>query len=328
MWETHTEKTAIQNVPDVKLNCAPIAGIATDSTMPPDALKSAVGARGCQRLSERSTTIWGPLEAISAPSVKLRGQKAGNSSSTTATPPGKCATYSATTATPHSGSSTTIPIPSPRQPSTSESTLPERSQQIVAWRNEGVSYKEIGRRLGLTRQRVTQLWEQAQTAKPTTCWCGTLIPLNIEQGRPKTYCKPEHAPSYVERVPRPPKKLKPPKSPKECWCGVTLTGHGLRKYCSPEHAPYRAHSGFKGTLTRGQYDQMRSAQNDTCAICKQPEAVLRPSGSVKNLAVDHCHDTGKIRELLCSNCNMMLGLLGDDPERMERAAEYLREHAA
>ncbi len=67
------------------------------------------------------------------------------------------------------------------------------------------------------------------------------------------------------------------------------------------------------------YDDMLAAQSGVCAICGST------CSSGRNLAVDHCHETGRIRGLLCGNCNKALGLLGDDPDRLVRAVEYLKE---
>lgn len=57
-----------------------------------------------------------------------------------------------------------------------------------------------------------------------------------------------------------------------------------------------------------QYEQMLLMQNNLCAICKQPEtSVDGRTDRVKNLAVDHCHQTNKVRGLLCNSCNSLLG---------------------
>lgn len=69
-----------------------------------------------------------------------------------------------------------------------------------------------------------------------------------------------------------------------------------------------------------QYDNKLQKQEGVCAICKG----LCKSG--KRLAVDHNHTTGKIRDLLCGNCNGGLGKFQDNPELLLKAAEYLKEH--
>lgn len=64
---------------------------------------------------------------------------------------------------------------------------------------------------------------------------------------------------------------------------------------------------------------MLNEQNGVCAICRQPE----PTG--RNLAVDHCHDTGKVRGLLCFGCNTALGRLNTE-DLLMKAVEYLRQN--
>ena len=75
------------------------------------------------------------------------------------------------------------------------------------------------------------------------------------------------------------------------------------------------------SLTIDGYEALEEAQKHVCAICKRP-----PSGRYSNLAVDHCHDTGKVRGLLCDSCNRALGLFKDDPAILFSAGEYLRKH--
>lgn len=57
-----------------------------------------------------------------------------------------------------------------------------------------------------------------------------------------------------------------------------------------------------------------------CEICGKSE-----ENNGKGLAIDHCHNTGKIRGMLCSNCNTALGLFDDNIDVMKRAIEYVKE---
>jgi len=49
-------------------------------------------------------------------------------------------------------------------------------------------------------------------------------------------------------------------------------------------------------------------------------------GKATTLAVDHNHDTGKVRELLCNTCNNGLGCFKDDPKLLQSAIKYLNKH--
>jgi hypothetical protein len=70
------------------------------------------------------------------------------------------------------------------------------------------------------------------------------------------------------------------------------------------------------------YDEMLTRQKGACAICN---STLNSSRYTK-LAVDHDHRTGKVRGLLCTNCNTALGLMKDSVERFESAIQYLKRH--
>lgn len=76
-------------------------------------------------------------------------------------------------------------------------------------------------------------------------------------------------------------------------------------------------------ITVADYDRMWAEQQGLCAICQRPERLVR-YGKPLELSVDHCHDTGKVRGLLCHDCNTAIGKLGDDPDRINAAAEYVR----
>ena len=73
------------------------------------------------------------------------------------------------------------------------------------------------------------------------------------------------------------------------------------------------------------YESLCKKQNNLCAICERPEESFQ-NGHVKSLAVDHNHTTGKIRGLLCNNCNRAIGLLGDSIPILEKAISYLKQH--
>jgi hypothetical protein len=75
------------------------------------------------------------------------------------------------------------------------------------------------------------------------------------------------------------------------------------------------------------YNKMLSDQNGACSICKNPEtSVVKNTGKIKTLAVDHCHTTGKVRGLLCWNCNTSIGKMKDSVEILQNAIEYLKKH--
>lgn len=79
-------------------------------------------------------------------------------------------------------------------------------------------------------------------------------------------------------------------------------------------------------ITLVQYNIMLKDQNFVCKICKKPETrKKRKSNEVKELAVDHNHVTGKVRGLLCDNCNQAIGLMRDKPHVAFNASLYLRD---
>lgn len=72
---------------------------------------------------------------------------------------------------------------------------------------------------------------------------------------------------------------------------------------------------------------MYDAQGGVCAICHKPETATR-RGKLKALAVDHCHDTGLVRGLLCVECNTGIGKLREDTAILRSAIRYLETNAA
>jgi hypothetical protein len=73
-------------------------------------------------------------------------------------------------------------------------------------------------------------------------------------------------------------------------------------------------------ITPAQYDEMLASQNEQCAIC----AAKKPGGRTKLFFIDHCHNTGTVRGLLCMRCNTGLGLFLDNPKFLSNAISYLK----
>jgi hypothetical protein len=75
-------------------------------------------------------------------------------------------------------------------------------------------------------------------------------------------------------------------------------------------------------VTREQYESMFTKQGGACALCGEHQETLK-----KELNVDHNHETGEVRALLCARCNMGLGCFGDNSSRLREAAEYLESYS-
>jgi hypothetical protein len=96
-----------------------------------------------------------------------------------------------------------------------------------------------------------------------------------------------------------------------------------------QRAYRKAHVGFvrkcnlgaKG-ITPEDYDRMFVAQEGMCAVCKTTETGSNQHGK-QSFCVDHNHETGKVRGLLCHNCNRAEGLLKGNAQAL---ADYLKRY--
>lgn len=114
---------------------------------------------------------------------------------------------------------------------------------------------------------------------------------------------------------------------------------GLQSYCKQcsmayekDRYPGLVKPGFRARhlrktygITEGEYAAMLVEQGCRCLICGQHADEAAPDGrpSDKAFRVDHDHETGRVRGLLCNTCNRVLGLFKDDPDRLMAAAAYL-----
>ncbi len=72
---------------------------------------------------------------------------------------------------------------------------------------------------------------------------------------------------------------------------------------------------WKYGITLAQFEQMQQEQSSQCKICRRDD---------RELYVDHCHASGIVRGLLCTQCNTAAGLIADSPETAQNMADYLR----
>jgi hypothetical protein len=95
--------------------------------------------------------------------------------------------------------------------------------------------------------------------------------------------------------------------------------YGKRRY---ESDPLSVRDGYLRRtfgISLAEYDRMYAEQGGKCFIC----GGVCPTG--KTLAVDHCHATGRVRALLCSQCNNGLGRFQDRPDLLLAAAAYIQQ---
>lgn len=125
-----------------------------------------------------------------------------------------------------------------------------------------------------------------------------------EQERLKYHTDPDHKDSKCDKV-----RQKWQENP-ELWSKRKLA---VRK------SHLKRHYG----MTIADWNVMLEGQNSCCQICK----THIDSCPHKQLMVDHCHATGKVRALLCDFCNTALGKFKDSPQLLREAADYLERHS-
>ncbi len=97
-----------------------------------------------------------------------------------------------------------------------------------------------------------------------------------------------------------------------------------KKFRESDHGKKYYHANYlkrNYDLSVDQYTAMFNEQNGCCAICSRHQVEFS-----KRLNVDHNHETGKVRELLCSFCNTSLGNFNEDQNLMLKAIQYLNKH--
>jgi len=98
-------------------------------------------------------------------------------------------------------------------------------------------------------------------------------------------------------------------------CANTLAKEKRVRHDTPEKRR-RWNLSTRYGMSDVQYQKMMESQKGNCAICQKKMA--RP-------VIDHCHKTGKVRELLCHKCNITLHSI-ENTDHLELALEYIRKH--
>ena len=107
----------------------------------------------------------------------------------------------------------------------------------------------------------------------------------------------------------------------QSWCKSCFAAYD-KNWRTPERSRKKSLKYLYG-ITPETYEVFLVSQDRCCKICGKHE-----DDELGSLCVDHDHNTGKVRGLLCQNCNLAIGKLGDSPETVLKAHEYLLHNGA
>lgn len=100
-----------------------------------------------------------------------------------------------------------------------------------------------------------------------------------------------------------------------------------RSYHSKNRELRKTYKWKRYGVTMDDFHRMLAEQDSRCAICRRPETIKRKDGVPHGLAIDHDHETGVVRGLLCRSCNTALGLVRDSPKILMTMIAYLTRSA-
>ena len=86
---------------------------------------------------------------------------------------------------------------------------------------------------------------------------------------------------------------------------------------------------YKYGISLEQYNTMRKDQNYSCVCCGITEIELEelyPNSQHKKLFIDHCHESKKVRALLCGRCNTFIGYIEKRADLLDIVLKYINEH--
>lgn len=110
-------------------------------------------------------------------------------------------------------------------------------------------------------------------------------------------------------------------------CKAAISTAWFKKNSERHTKSQRSRTLRRYGLDSASYAEMFAAQNGQCAICGTSKMqVDYRNGKPKPMFIDHNHVTGRVRALLCSQCNTGLGLFRDDPKLLRAAIAYIEKH--
>lgn len=115
------------------------------------------------------------------------------------------------------------------------------------------------------------------------------------------------------------------RSPKKTWCSRACLKRKDEKETNGYNRYWRSAIKLSYGINTEDYFRLLNEQQGVCAICKQNETAVA-NGKIRKLGVDHDHSTGKVRGLLCQNCNIMIGGARDNPGILTAAVLYLKSY--
>lgn len=156
-----------------------------------------------------------------------------------------------------------------------------------------------------------------QSAKKACTTCKQILPLSefgLREGRPRSQCR-----ACVNRGNKAAREKRRARDPEAYKADTARWNKRVRENRGPEkERQFNRKSALRRYgMTHACFDRLFAAQGHACAICKETGTGIR-------WVVDHDHSTGAVRGILCSPCNVGLGVFRDDPARLGAAISYLK----
>ena len=152
-----------------------------------------------------------------------------------------------------------------------------------------------------TLKELKDFFANSRSKNGKTSWCKLCI--KIGQSHNKEQLKQYHADYYAKNKDK------------------------IKSYPSQlKHASKDAHLRRTYGIQIEEYNRLLTEQDGVCAVCQKTETTKHQNGKTTSLCVDHCHSTGRVRGLLCRNCNGGIGKLQESAELLRKAAEYLERN--